>query len=214
MRGNTETGRPYGGETPEQRAMRRREQLLDAGLELFGTIGYRATTVRMLARESRVTDRYFYESFSNTEDLLVAVYRRCIEQIRDTVLAALSSDPDLEVDRLAPLALDAFFNAVEDPRVARVCWVEILGISRRVDQVYGQGLREFADLVLQVFRDRFPRWKVGDEEGRLVALTLIGGVNQATVEWLLTDYQTPREVLVAATARVLSGTTRLIADEQ
>jgi AcrR family transcriptional regulator len=54
------SGRSYGGESANDRLARRRRQLLDAGLELFGTTGYRATTVRQLCREARVSDRYFY----------------------------------------------------------------------------------------------------------------------------------------------------------
>ena len=66
------SGRTYGGESADDRLTRRRRQLLDAGLELFGTAGYRATTVRQLCREAKVSDRYFYEQFDSTEDLLLA----------------------------------------------------------------------------------------------------------------------------------------------
>ena len=70
-----ESGRPYAGERPGERVLRRRQQFLDAGLELFGSIGYRATTVRILCKQAKLTDRYFYESFTSTEDLLLEVYR-------------------------------------------------------------------------------------------------------------------------------------------
>src|ERR1700735_1278322 len=95
-------GRPYGGESPADRVARRRGQFLDAGLELFGTDGYRATTVRGLCKQAKVTDRYFYESFSGTEDLLAAVYQTCMGRVQQRVVTALASVRD--EDDIAHLA--------------------------------------------------------------------------------------------------------------
>ena len=85
------SGRTYGGESADDRLTRRRRQLLDAGLELFETAGCRATTVRQLCRAAKVSDRYFYEQFDSTEDLLLVVYDECtrgLEEARVVVRGA------------------------------------------------------------------------------------------------------------------------------
>ena len=75
-------GRTYAGESLSERTARRRQQFLDAGLQVFGTTGYRTATVRQLCKQAGLTDRYFYESFASTEDLLVAVYEREFDELR------------------------------------------------------------------------------------------------------------------------------------
>ncbi|MBJ7353180.1 MAG: helix-turn-helix transcriptional regulator, partial [Rhodococcus sp.] len=59
-------GRAYGGESAADRDDRRRRQLLDAGLRVFGSVGYRAATVRGLCREAKIADRHFYQYFDKT----------------------------------------------------------------------------------------------------------------------------------------------------
>ena len=89
-------GRVYGGENQEERRARRRQQFLDAGLQVFGTLGYRAATVRSLCKQAGLTDRYFYESFDTTEDLLVGVYRQQCEALERAVEAGSDCAPILQ----------------------------------------------------------------------------------------------------------------------
>ena len=117
-------GRAYAGESQAERVARRRQQFLDAGLQVFGTSGFRTATVRQLCRQAELTDRYFYESFEHTEDLLVAVYEREFDHLQRAVLVALADeaaqrDPMLAVEK----ALNALFEMASEPRVARVCWL-------------------------------------------------------------------------------------------
>src|SRR4051812_14660131 len=100
-------GRSYGGETQAERKARRHRQFLDAGLEVFGQIGYRQGTVRQLCRQAQLTDRYFYEEFGSTEDLLIAVYLDCIGRIREGVMASIASASNASVETLIQTALDA-----------------------------------------------------------------------------------------------------------
>ncbi|MDN6605825.1 TetR/AcrR family transcriptional regulator, partial [Brevibacterium sp.] len=41
----------------------RRERLLEAALELYGTLGFRGTSIQALCQESGVSSRSFYELF-------------------------------------------------------------------------------------------------------------------------------------------------------
>lgn len=218
MKKDTETpesGRPYAGERPGERLLRRRQQFLDAGLELFGSIGYRATTVRILCKQAKLTDRYFYESFTSTEDLLVEVYRNCLDTLQSKVVQAISAERvDASLASIVNDGLDAFFEGVENSRAARVIWLEILGISPRVDQIYNAGINGFATLFLGLVRSLYPRWKINDEEGQIIALAVIGAASQSAMAWLLSDYHASRKTMVLATSRVFLGLIAGIEHEQ
>src|ERR1700761_6805201 len=82
-------GRIYGGRSAPQRRAERRERLLDAALELYGTNGFRRTTIPMLCTASGVTARHFYEEFESREALLRALYDRVAETAFERTVAAL-----------------------------------------------------------------------------------------------------------------------------
>lgn len=199
-------GRTYAGESLSERTARRRQQFLDAGLEVFGTTGYRTATVRQLCKQAELTDRYFYESFASTEDLLVAVYEREFDHLQQVVLAALAGEA-AQHDPTAPIevALNALFEMASEPRVARVCWLEVLGVSARVDKVYTRTFERFAALVVAFARQRFDTVDLDDAESRMLGIALIGAVSQPVTHWLLGGYREDRATMVAATSRVFRG---------
>ncbi|WP_286742602.1 TetR/AcrR family transcriptional regulator [Aquabacterium sp. UBA2148] len=204
--GGAPAGRAYAGESQLERVARRRLQFLDAGLQVFGTTGYRTATVRQLCRQAELTDRYFYESFENTEDLLVAVYEREFDHLQQAVLAALADeaalrDPMVAVER----ALNAVFEMASEPRVARVCWLEVLGVSDRVNSVYTRNIERFAAMVVAFARRQFSTEDIDETESRMLGIAMIGAVSQPIAHWLLGGYREDRTKLVAATSRVFRG---------
>jgi AcrR family transcriptional regulator len=208
-------GRVYAGENLAERTARRRQQFMDAGLQIFGTTGYRSATVRMLCKQAELTDRYFYESFHSTEDLLIAVYRQQFEQLQQAVLAQLrSAPPDSDLMSTVRAGLNALFDMASEPCVARVCWLEVLGISPRVDAAYTRTFDGFAALVIGFARERFPHWQIDDDEARMLGLALIGAVSQTVTHWVLGEYREPKQTLLAATARVFEGVMASIAKSQ
>ena len=201
-------GRAYAGESQAERVARRRQQFLDAGLQVFGTSGFRTATVRQLCRQAELTDRYFYESFENTEDLLVAVYEREFDHLQQVVLAALADEAALRDPMVAvEKALNALFEMASQPRVARVCWLEVLGVSARVDGVYTRTIERFAALVVAFARQQFSTstHTIDEAESRMLGIAMIGAVSQPVTHWLLGGYKEERATMVAATARVFLG---------
>lgn len=200
-------GRPYGGETAAERRERRREQLLAAGLELFGTLGYRHTTVRGLCKQAGVTDRYFYEQFANLEELLIGVHAAGLDRTEAAILAAVAEyadEPDPEP--VIRAGLDAFFQELEDRRLARVLWQEVIGVSPAVDEVYQGGVRRFASFVRLLTEQRFPQLRAPDATVDVVAIALVGAVNETALQWRLRDYDTPRATITDALTTVFLGT--------
>jgi len=221
-----EAGRVYGGESLASRTQRRREQFLDAGLEVFGTSGYRQATVRQLCKQAALTDRYFYESFDTLEDLLIAVYEREFDRLAEALARTLTKRLGLahEVARAkAPRtpslhegmadivqALDTVFSMAADPRVARVCWLEVLGVSPRVDAVYIGRVDLFATWTLQVARAHLPAWQPDPTEARVLGVAVVGAISQTITHWLLTGRQASKKAMVQATGRVFEGLFTLI----
>src|ERR1700752_1144970 len=104
-------GRTYRGASPEQRQAERRERLVEAAIEVFGTTGYRAATIDQVCAQAGLTKRYFYESFTDSEALLLAAYERTTGRLHDRVQAAIGrAQPDVEA--ITHAALAEFIGAI------------------------------------------------------------------------------------------------------
>jgi AcrR family transcriptional regulator len=118
---STPSVRQYGGVSAGERLAVRRQKLLDAGLELFGTRGIAATSIGDICDQAGLTKRYFYESFQTLDELAVAVFDqvtgRLAEQIVPAIIAGGGRDP-------RP-ALTAHATALlADPRIIRLLAIE------------------------------------------------------------------------------------------
>jgi len=204
--GREHEGRTYGGLSPAERTERRREALLEAGLEIFGTAGFRTATVRGVCAEAGVATRYFYESFDSMEALLGAVFERCLDDLRARLVSTFD-EPGVAADPEAMVmaGLDCFFRWVEEPRVARVCWREVLGVSPRVDALWKQGMQGFEPMLVELTRGFYPAWEIDEREFDALAVAATGALSQAALRWHLDGHRVPRETMIAATARVLLG---------
>lgn len=199
-------GRTYGGLPSSERRDRRREAFLDAGLTVFGTSGFRTATVRGLCKQAGLATRYFYESFADMEAVLAAVFDSCVEDFRRRVAVTFGA-PNLAADPEAMIeaGLACFFAWVEDPRVARVCWREVVGVSRELDQRSRKSLQSFAPTLVDLTRSVFPEWKIDDAEVQVLAVAVTGALSQAALRWHQDKRRLPRATMIAATSRILRG---------
>ena len=199
-------GRTYAGLGPVERMARRRAAFLDAGLEVFGTSGFRTASVRGVCGEAGLATRYFYESFDNMEALLAAVFEECIEQFRGRLAATfggahVASDPEAMI--LA--GLECFFDWAEDPRVARICWREVVGVSRPLDKLSGRALQGFAPMIVEVTRSIYPGLEIEDAEVELIAIAATGALSQAALRWHQDGRRLSRAAVLRATSRIMRG---------
>lgn len=184
--------RTYGGRTAEQRAAERRRAFLDAGLELFGTIGYANTRVRAVCRQAGLSERYFYESFPDLESLLTAVYLGVCEDVATTVLAQLA-DVDDDLETQARVGMLAFAHAtVTDPRRARVQLLEAVAVSGQLERTRRQVLHRFAAIVAT----RLQPVAHAGLDPQLLAMAVVGGVNELLIDHVLGLDDAPLERLV------------------
>jgi AcrR family transcriptional regulator len=138
--------RRYRGVTASERRAQRRERLLEAGLELFGTRGYARTPVRKVCAEASLNSRYFYESFESNEDLLFQLYERIVTEVVAAVIEATAGGRTIEEQARSGL-LAAWDIMVRDPRKARVVGVEVVGASERLDRLRRRNRHLLADIL-------------------------------------------------------------------
>lgn len=207
-------GRTYSGLSQEQRKAKRCEQFLDAAFELAGTAGFRAMTVRAVCKEAKLTDRYFYESYGSLEKLVMAVYERCMTALVKQVLAQVTQGyQDGDVASAIEAGLDTYFKVLEESRTARICMIELEGISPEVDRLYNSYIQNISKIFVTLTDQAFPNWSISAAEKEVVAISLVGVLRQTATTWLIEEYDKPRSVLVAGTSAVFIGTINQITSQ-
>jgi AcrR family transcriptional regulator len=200
----------------DPRVADRRSQFLAAGFELFGTRGVADVRVKELCAAAGLTDRYFYESFKNIEELFDVVLTDLAtqgNQVFETAMRdALAAHPtDIRAWLRAGISSTFRFLSA-DPRRVRIALVETIamkghGDGRRVLNAIGEN-----DLL---------RWipRISDagsfrpHEAPLRAIALVGAGTELMIAWaegrLATDPETIAEFI---TDLCLSGTSILSPD--
>ena len=106
------------------RRAERRALLIDAAFRLFGDGGEAALSVRSVSRECGLNTRYFYESFSDTDDLLGAVYDLVSAELAEAVEKAMATAGEtLRARTRAGIAAVLDFSSA-DPRRGRVLFTD------------------------------------------------------------------------------------------
>jgi AcrR family transcriptional regulator len=198
-------GRTYRGASPEQRRVDRRERLIEAAVEVFGTTGYRAATVDQVCAQAGLTKRYFYESFPDSEALLLAAYERTTDQLHERVTAAIAkAQPNLE--RVTHAALAEFIRAIdEDLRVARLIFFEILGVSPAVDAAYRAATGRFTKTLLALAAPAIETGELKPAEQFTLATGMVGAILMIAQVWVLDDRRQPIEAVIGTANMLVSA---------
>jgi AcrR family transcriptional regulator len=203
--------RLHRGRTVAERKAERRQALLDAALDLFGTKGYPATPIEELCRASFVSTRYFYEEFSNREDLLASLYEQLLERAWAAVLAAGVDDGPDFLRREIHSRVGAFVHALlDDPRAARVVCLEAVGVSPAFEARRRAAHLFYADTLATFFASYFPEGREPDHDFELVALGMVGAINEIIIDWMERDDQPSLDELIDVVGElfIVLGTSR------
>jgi AcrR family transcriptional regulator len=114
----------WAGVPLNDRRAERRTLLIDAGFALFGEGGESALSVRSVCRESELNTRYFYESFTDTDELLGAVYDRVAAGLATAVEQAMTQAGGSVPDRTRAGIRAVLGFSSEDPRRGRVLFTD------------------------------------------------------------------------------------------
>ena len=169
---------------------------MEAGLELFGTVGYARTSVRAISAAASLNSRYFYESYRSREDLLYAVYQRIVTDIFTRAAEATARENSLEDQARAGLRA-AWTAVTEDRRKARIVAIEVVGVSERLErlrQETRQALAQLtADNAMSLASSQGIKLRL---DPVLTARFLMGGVVEVLLEWINGDLDAPADEVV------------------
>jgi AcrR family transcriptional regulator len=191
----TRTLRPYAGLAPEQRKEARRARLLEAGLDLFGTLGYVAVSIERLCAQANVANRHFYDEFDGREDLLRAVYDSVIDRAKRAVLDSLRADSGTAHEG-SRRGIEAFLHAyLDDPRNGRIACIEVVGVSNALENHRRGVMHDFASII-DAEAERWARdGGLSPRDFSWTAIALTGATNELCIEWLLRERPPPISVL-------------------
>lgn len=205
----------------QQRQDERRRLLLDAALELFGTRGYANTSIELLCQTAAIGTNSFYELYPNKEAVMVGLYDQVTSRLRHLVAEAYVAHRD-DIDPVRPLVSAFVHGAADDPRVARVAFVEAAGISanveehrRRTRNDFVEGLQAIGTDLRQVASGVSPA-QVEARPGpspRRNAVAIVGAIIEMTLDWLLNDDPDPIERLIDDIAHHCRRVVQAIVDE-
>ncbi len=191
--------RRYRGSSAEERRAQRREQFLKAAIQVYGEQGYRNATVKAVCEAAGLTERYFYESFSNSEELLVASFQAVMRFLLGELEKAIAASTGGAVERIRAM-LTAYYEALQaHPQSARVFLVEISGVSPAVDQALEASLREMGDLIARTLD---PRGAGSAASQALLRAGVVGGVIHIALSWISSGYSQPIHEVVGAAMRL------------
>ncbi len=197
------TERTYAGRSAQERKDARRRALLDAGLELIGTQGWTQTSVRGVYQLAGVSPRFFYESFESLDALAVAVYDEIVSEATTNAIAAVSAAGADRHDQ-AEAAIRAVVDDLrEDPRRARVVFVEALG-SEALARRRRQTLRELSS-VIEALGEASYEVLPPDPLTKVTSALLAGGIFELLVAYTDGSIEVSEEQLIGDAAALVVG---------
>jgi len=197
--------RPYRGVSAEQRRTERRARLIEAALDVVGEDGVAAVNMKSVRIRAELSERYFYESFRDRDELLVALLDTLSHQLREAFTERLAVTPPDLFARSYAGAVAIIDVITGDPRKARLFVEAARGGAFTVQRTpYYQA---HAEVVASQLRELG-----GVADGPRVqttALLLVSGLAQTLGVWLDGGIDLTRDQLAEHFARlvVASATT-------
>jgi AcrR family transcriptional regulator len=179
-----------------------RDRALDAALALFGTRGYEATSLDMVAADAGVRKQTILYHYGDKEGLLTAVVDRSAAEVRAAFEKALGRD-DLEGwSRVEAVVRAVFRLAARRP--------EVLGLVREVSRLGPPAATRLTDALeplvhraTRFLEDEMAAGRIRRHDPRLVLLaaysTVVGAATEVEVLRVLGYPPTARSVILRRT---------------
>jgi AcrR family transcriptional regulator len=203
--------RAYRGVPAEERRAQRRGLLIETALDCLHDEGLAGVSVRSICARARLTPRYFYESFADLDELLVATVDSVVDEVAEHSLAALRAAP-AELVAQVRASIDAGYGVVAtDARKATAVLVAASGYGPLRERRH-KLVTDYADLII----DGLPVLNalgLGERRtARAKALFVMGGAADVIEAVLAGRLRMSRRALVdhltAMWVSVLAGTER------
>lgn len=192
-------GRSYRGMSAEERLTERRERLISAAYTLYADPGFPETTIEKLCTLARISNRAFYECFSGRNELMQALHDRCVDETLTAVAKSIEQAPGTLMGRAAA-GIAAYITFVtEDRRRARIMHLEVRRAGDCLTTSRQRAVRAFTQIIETSVFD-LPE-TIGTNR-HLLALGMIGAIQELLIEWVLADDPPPIKALIDTAVHV------------
>jgi hypothetical protein len=150
-----------------------------------------------------LAERYFYGSFTGSEELLVACYHDVTGRLLKDVLQ-LTNNADMVLGQGGHAMLDAYFTTLRrEPKAARVFLIEMRAVSPAGLAVFRAAIRRIARRTMHIFG-------VTDSgANELLTVGIIGGINEIALHWAAHDYTLSIEEVIDVALQLCRSFIRL-----
>ena len=181
----------WSGVPLEDRQALRRDELIAAGVHLLGGGSGPAVTVRAVCREAGLTERYFYESFSDRDEFVRAVYDDVCTRAMSALMSATT--PREAVEQFVALMVD-------DPVRGRV-----LLLAPAVEPVLVRSGAEWMPSFIELLQRKLTQ--ISDPvRQKMMATSLIGGLTALFTAYLDGRLAASREQFIDYCVEMLLST--------
>ncbi|MFM9107741.1 MAG: TetR/AcrR family transcriptional regulator [Chloroflexota bacterium] len=163
----------------------RRQQVLDAALEVFARDGYGNAAVDDIARASATSKGGVYFHFPSKQALFLALMDEAGGLLLDRVERAMAAQPDplARGDAALAAALSTFGR---NRTLARLLLVEAVGAGKEFHQELTELHAAFAALITRYLDEAVEAGALPAHDTRLAGIAWFGAVNQVVTRWVLT----------------------------
>ncbi|MEV6768773.1 TetR family transcriptional regulator [Nocardia sp. NPDC051030] len=173
------------GPALQKRRAARRAAILAAGLDLIGTGGTSALTIRAVCQSTRLTERHVYDNFASRDALVAAVFDDAVGRLVSEGLVLYYAGEAQHQEPMSVLgqALTTILQAFEqDPRLVRLLLIEPPAepvLRERFDAFMNTGEQLIVTHILR----RLATVEAEDRELAFIARALLGAVVFSISRW-------------------------------
>lgn len=177
--------RPYGGLPISERRQSRRNKLIEAGYDLFGTMGVNRTKIEQVCSHAGVGIRSLYDEFGSLEVLFRCVYDDVMDRAYEAIVVALRNGDSSNSVHALETGISAYLHQMlDDPRSGRIVSIE----SARLDSFLGSHrndtLNRFAELTTHLLGDDVD---LDPASKSIWSVMLAGALNELVITAVIAD---------------------------
>lgn len=164
----------------------KRQQILDAAVEVFARSGFHGSRVSDIAREAEVADGTIYLYFKSKDEILLALFEQKMTEMIEAATAALDGIDD-PFEKLRRFCVHHMGNVEEHRSAAKVLQVELRLSNTFMKEYKPLPLQEYMNLVGRVIEEGQAQGLVRRELNPvIVRRALFGALDEIAMQWILT----------------------------
>jgi AcrR family transcriptional regulator len=179
---------------PQERAVERRERILDAAFTTFAENGYRETAIDDIAQRSSTSKGGVYFHFPTKEAIFRELMRTTADKLVEKVERAVAgeADPIAQADIAIRTVLETFAG---HRRMARLLFVDAFGAGRVFHAQVSELHVRFSTLITGYLDRAVADGTIEPLDTRIAGEAWFGALNEIVDRWLMAD--PPKQLLDA-----------------